>query len=425
MPKKNGLRRTDVRIRMYRVGFGDCFLMSLPVGGSFAHILIDCGVHARGDIGTMDRVIENIAGETNGKLALVIVTHRHRDHISGFASGADVFHTFEIDEVWMPWTEQPDDRDALRLRKKHLALAGALESHFAAAPPSSPAALDAVLNASGNQKALDLLHAGFACRARVRFFQAGDRLDSVCGIQDAAACFLGPPRSAEFLSRMDPPKAEGYLRAVGGRTVEVNKVEPFAPKWVRQPSDPELKNLAFAPKEQQELREELRRSCLEELAFALDDALNNTSLVTLFTFRGLKLLFSGDAQYGNWQAWLDRPDAAELLRQVDFYKVSHHGSHNGTPRRAVEGMPQAHFVAMVPTQDKPFPSIPRRPLMAALEQRTGNRVVRSDIVDVAKAPKGPPAGKLPAHFSKGEFWVDWVSTVGAARPAKPASAAKD
>ena len=36
----------------------------------------------------------------------------------------------------------------------------------------------------------------------------------------------------------------------------------------------------------------------------LDGTLNNQSLVVLFTCNGKKLLFVGDAQWGNWAYWL-------------------------------------------------------------------------------------------------------------------------
>ena len=46
-----------IRIRMYRVGFGDCFLVSFPVQNAYEHVLVDCGVHARGDIGDRESVV--------------------------------------------------------------------------------------------------------------------------------------------------------------------------------------------------------------------------------------------------------------------------------------------------------------------------------------------------------------------------------
>jgi hypothetical protein len=39
----------------------------------------------------------------------------------------------------------------------------------------------------------------------------------------------------------------------------------------------------------------------EALAFALDRAINNPSVVALFTYRGKGLLFGGDSQYDGWK----------------------------------------------------------------------------------------------------------------------------
>src|SRR4051812_23290032 len=68
------LKEGTIRVRMYRVGLGDCSLFSLPIAkGSgieetHRHILVDCGVHARGDIKTMGDVVDNIAKVTGKKL---------------------------------------------------------------------------------------------------------------------------------------------------------------------------------------------------------------------------------------------------------------------------------------------------------------------------------------------------------------------
>jgi hypothetical protein len=64
---------------------------------------------------------------------------------------------------------------------------------------------------------------------------------------------------------------------------------------------------------------------------ALDDVMNNTSLILLFEAGTKKLLFPGDAQLENWSYAL-QSDKAPLLDDVDLYKVGHHGSLNATPR---------------------------------------------------------------------------------------------
>ena len=82
-----------VRIRMYQVGFGDCFLVSLeydkplPDGRAERHLLIDYGstraARARRAKGRMRDVAALIAEHTHGQLDVLVVTHRHKDHLFG------------------------------------------------------------------------------------------------------------------------------------------------------------------------------------------------------------------------------------------------------------------------------------------------------------------------------------------------------
>ena len=62
----------------------------------------------------------------------------------------------------------------------------------------------------------------------------------------------------------------------------------------------------------------------------MDDALNNTSVILLFEAGGKKFLFPGDAQWENWELALTKN--ADELKNVDVYKVGHHGSLNATPK---------------------------------------------------------------------------------------------
>jgi beta-lactamase superfamily II metal-dependent hydrolase len=404
---------TAIRIRMYRVGFGDCFLVSLPVAGEYKHLLVDCGVHARGDIGTMDKIVANIANETSGKLALVIVTHAHQDHISGFAKGKEVFSKFsEVGEVWLPWTEDPEDSEAAGLRKKRFALAAQLQQHFALALNVSPQALAAVMNIAGNQVALQFLHSGFNGKAKVRYLVAGDKIRKP-PVPGLSVMVLGPPRDQEFLSKMNPPAGQRYLQLGPSGQAEVgNALKPFFTRWILNRKDKSLDHLRLSHEDEKRLDRELADPALEELAFAIDQALNNTSVVTLLTFGGQALLFPGDAQYGNWNAWLQQDGSDEILDSVRFYKVSHHGSFNATPKGAVQKMHA--FAAMASTQNVPWASIPRLPLMNALTAQAKNNVVRSDSLAVKganKAPKGPVVSNLPQNFEKGEFWYDYFIPV--------------
>jgi hypothetical protein len=97
---------------MYRVGFGDFFLVTVPTSSGNQYILIDCGVFkgtsGTGDIGSIVDAVEDMYKTTKGHLALVIMTHRHADHIAGF-SKAPRFKDFTASMVWMPYWEQFND----------------------------------------------------------------------------------------------------------------------------------------------------------------------------------------------------------------------------------------------------------------------------------------------------------------------------
>jgi hypothetical protein len=203
---------------------------------------------------------------------------------------------------------------------------------------------------------------------------------------------------------MDPPSGDRFLRLNrSGQPVAANPIEPFEKKWrVGAKTYPRLPDAKA-------LKEMVDTSAA--LAFALDQVLNNTSLVTLFSYRGKNLLFPGDAQYGNWQSWMNTPDGEAVLDHVDFFKIAHHGSHNATPKSALDKMHDG-FAAMISTQNHPWPSIPFAKMLNRLEQKASG-VVRSDSIPVAgakNAPKGPKL-KLGAGFSVGPFWCDYTLAV--------------
>src|SRR5689334_13568689 len=91
------------KIRMYRQGLGDCFLISLPrkqplAGRSDYVIMIDCGVI----LGTsnpeaiMTKVVDDIVATTKGEVDLLVVTHEHWDHVSGFVQAEDAFKNLKV-----------------------------------------------------------------------------------------------------------------------------------------------------------------------------------------------------------------------------------------------------------------------------------------------------------------------------------------
>jgi ribonuclease BN (tRNA processing enzyme) len=106
----------SVTIRTYHVGFGDCFLVSFSCGPKTErHILVDfgsTGFPKRVPKSRMMDIAKDIKKRTNGKLHAVVATHRHRDHISGFATAkgkgtGDVIRSLKPALVVQPWTEDP------------------------------------------------------------------------------------------------------------------------------------------------------------------------------------------------------------------------------------------------------------------------------------------------------------------------------
>lgn len=106
-------------IRMYSQGFGDCFLLAFPRQADDdaerpVYVLIDCGVIAGtpGGPARMRQIVEDIKATTNGHLDLLILTHEHWDHLSGFAQAEEEWEGFTVDALWLAWTEL-DDPDGL------------------------------------------------------------------------------------------------------------------------------------------------------------------------------------------------------------------------------------------------------------------------------------------------------------------------
>ncbi|MBW6530519.1 hypothetical protein KZ820_07200 [Sphingomonas sp. RRHST34] len=121
-------QRETISVRMYRGLLGDCFLLTHTLGGEVYRALIDCGVlqcigstkvATKAAVGHMQAVVNDLAEATARTLDLVIATHEHYDHLSGFILHHDVFETFTIKAVWLAWTENDKDDLATAIRNKH------------------------------------------------------------------------------------------------------------------------------------------------------------------------------------------------------------------------------------------------------------------------------------------------------------------
>jgi beta-lactamase superfamily II metal-dependent hydrolase len=126
---------------------------------------------------------------------------------------------------------------------------------------------------------------------------------------------------------------------------------------------------------------------MSEAVLAIDRAANNTSVVFTLEWRGLRLLFAGDAEQKRWALMAGRG----LLEPVDFLKVGHHGSHNATPPDPIlerilpmDNPAGRRRIALVSTCEHTYGGVPHAPTIERLETRC-DEVVNTESVD----PGGP------------------------------------
>jgi hypothetical protein len=112
----------SVRIRMYRQGLGDCFLLTFTnARGEKYNMLVDCGVLG-GAKKRIAEAVKDIMDQTGQRIDVLVATHEHSDHISGFKTSAASFEEAQIDQVWLAWTEDLSDQQAKKFREKDNAL---------------------------------------------------------------------------------------------------------------------------------------------------------------------------------------------------------------------------------------------------------------------------------------------------------------
>jgi len=396
-PRADAPPENAVAVRMYCQGLGDCFLLSFhgPSGADPAHVLIDCGVFqgAPGAAEKLGRVAADVLAVTGGVVDLLIVTHEHWDHLSGFAYANEVFKGFTFKNVWLSWAEDPDDPDARALKaaigKDRARLAAALgraaalaadgdeataarfEREAAAAravldffgPGGDSAPGPAAAPAAAAPGRMDLGGTMDWVRRKVRrgdFCSPGE-CRPLPGFEAVKAYVLGPPRSLKSIRKEDPSRGQGYgLQAervsllgalewepgAGGGDAppgpfdarhrvppEHARDDPFFRDTYGFPDDP----LGDAGTPWRRIDDEWLGG-IGPLALRLDTGVNNTSLALAFELPGgATLIFPGDAQIGNWLSWgglsfkdRDGKDLAVTTRSLLNRAVLYKVGHHGS-----------------------------------------------------------------------------------------------
>jgi hypothetical protein len=324
-------------------------------------------------------VAKDVLKEVNGQIDLLVITHEHFDHLSGFSVEKAGFLDKEltIDKLWFAWTEDPKDDQAIDLRtrfrqaKQALAAAVSLTAQLGADAPASlqnAAALAAFsgpldrpgLAANGQQSTADIITMlkGKAGAAATSYLEPGQVIDLT--EFSLKAYVLGPPRLEKLLKKDSPsagPEKEVYLtqqdmaaaaqsaivaqlalQADGGAAPIGDDVTPFA-RIHHRPLKAPLKKGRAKPKDETprrvvaDLYDEPSSAwrkidtdwtgSIEALALKMDSDTNNTSLALAFELPdGQVLLFPGDAQVGNWLSWNNQTYPPEKKRDSDPTPIS-------------------------------------------------------------------------------------------------------
>lgn len=408
---------TSVTVRMYNVGFGDSFLVTVARGTRVWRMLVDCGVHMQGHVKVngksrgISTIVATIIADLEAAakpgepphLDVIVATHRHADHISGFS--LDAWKKVAVDEVWVPFVEDPDDADGKALRMKLTAAAQTLQALIDARGGANGGAKLAMadgfaLNALSNADAMDRLLGkngkGFATPATVRYLPNTDAAANTIatGIPRATVHVLGPSRDPQTLKRMDPSEEVAWLAFATEQLALGNDTEHLFDAPYRVAKADIGSEIPDALRRSRDTMKLHKLSADEDELLAassvLERSVNNTSVFFVLDVDGKRLLFVGDSQQGAWDHVLDNDEARTLISNVDFYKIGHHGSHNATPRRFVEEVLGDGARAMLPwglvkAWEK---TIPKSALIDGLLARH-TEIVRADDprgVDVVVGP---------------------------------------
>lgn len=359
------MRPARLFIRTYQVGFGDCFLLSFDYGkkNGERHVLMDFGSTGLPEgtpDGRMLEVARDIEKRCEGKLTAVVATHRHKDHISGFATSGDgdsgaIIAGLKPKLVLQPWTEDPALKpdatgkppagsEAARERTAALASMHAVARLVLDDVPdlkeeyAIPKALRQEVeflgddNLSNMSAVTNLMSMG----EKRRYLSADDDSGLDALLPGVETLVLGPPtvdQSDKVLKQRSRDENEfWHLRKLAGEGAQAEgrgaRASLFHQRYVLHKEPPFPEDTRWLIYKAQHMRGQQMLGIVR----ALDKALNNTSLILLMRVGKRSLLFPGDAQIENWSYALEQDRYREMLAGVDVYKVGHHGSLNATPK---------------------------------------------------------------------------------------------
>jgi hypothetical protein len=377
-----------LRVRTYNVRFGDALLVSVPDFDAdtgvttLRHLLIDVGnvqAGAGGADSVFHPVMEDVLAELDGApLDLYLMTHEHLDHVQGlfYADGrlyeGGLRERLKLQHAWLTASAAPDYHARHPESAKQLARSQALyddlREYYRLRPEAALEAVPSFLLNNDYRKTGACVEYLRGLAEHTHYVHRGAPLEGTHPFKEARLEVWAPEEdTSEYYGRFFPV-ALGLERKPGG---QVSLHVPTPPAGVDASA---FYNLLT-----------WRRRAVGDDLLAIDKAANNTSIVFSLEWRGWRLLFAGDAELRSWKTMKKHG----VLEPVHFLKVSHHGSHNGTPEGDLfdailpEQSPDGRQrCAVISACDDTYSGIPH----AVTNQRLQSRCALSTTLQSGDAP---------------------------------------
>ena len=347
---------TKIKVRMYRAGTGDFFLLRFMKGSKVSFkMMIDCGCISAGK-DTFTDMIKDLKTKTGGVIDLLVVTHEHADHINGFEKSSNLLSQITFKKIWFAWTEDDQDGVANDYRENRSELGIAVnaavnrlnglmktkyyESLFAnevggefmlkgkerfiqslnalnSLNPPTPLAATGTPLPTMLKQLMDLNI--IKDRNSADCLRPGETKTGLAGAEGIRFHILGPPRNFKFLDRTESDgenfeKREekskidfAFLSALGASRLKNDDAKlPFESTHEAKPTthDHKIRTEYENGGDWRKIDHDWLYSA-GSLAMRYERSINNTSLVLAIQFEDSErvLLFPGDAEFGNWQSW--------------------------------------------------------------------------------------------------------------------------
>ena len=442
-----------IKFRMYNTGsVGDCHLLLFEKAGQVTFkMMIDCGGWSTNSE-LISPVVEDIKTTCGGVIDLLIVTHQHLDHVSGFNQAKPVFDQITVKNVWMSWIENQADDIAKILKTKYGKTLAHIKENADRAVKEldidsktlpSIRGLGARMNAKrmkmqdtqklirfemgfeagktirkGARPTNDMAMEYVRAKGEIEYRTPGEVIKGIPGTEGIKFFILGPPRDEDMkyfkIPTDDEEMYKNAMKAAADKSARKKKkesildtgvqleenVSPFTSQYYV--SDGEKRKFNQRYNSEEYVWRQIETDWLEtaaSIAMRATRLTNNTSLAMALEFEdsGRVVLLPGDAQSGNWMGW-HKTDVSEslringgktteqLLNNTVFYKVGHHGSHNGTASRSgFDHVNGPDVVAMMPLAQDEVPeewggaeNFPAKGLYGVLITKTRGRLIRTD-----------------------------------------------